>query len=114
MTTGSLDQRLAHWFTTSVFTAGNPNLYNYGNDSRTEPKLQDDGVKNFDVAFFKNTKFGPEGRISVEFKAEFFNLFNRVQFNPPNTSCCGGAAFGQITGQYNLPRIAQFSLRAKF
>jgi hypothetical protein len=66
------------------------------------------------MAFFKNTKFGPEGRIGLEFKAELFNMFNRVQFNPPNTSCCGGAAFGQITGQYNLPRIVQFSLRAKF
>jgi hypothetical protein len=114
MTTGSLDQRLAHWFNTSVFTAGNPTVYNYGNDSRTEPNLRDDGIKNFDMAFFKNTKFGPEGRIGLEFKAELFNMFNRVQFNPPNTSCCGGAAFGQITGQYNLPRIVQFSLRAKF
>jgi len=114
MTTGSLDQRLAHWFNTSTFTAGDPNVYNYGNDSRTEPNLRDDGVKNFDVAFFKNTKFGKDGRIGVEFKAEFFNIFNRVQFNPPNTSCCGGASFGQVTGQYNLPRIVQFSLRTKF
>ncbi len=114
MTTGTLDQKLAHWFNTSVFTAGNPNIYNYGNDSRTEPNLRDDGVKNFDFAFFKNTKFGHDERFGVEFRAEFFNLFNRVQFSPPNTSCCGGASFGQVTGQYNLPRIIQFALRTTF
>jgi hypothetical protein len=37
-----------------------------------------------------------------------------VQFNPPNTSCCGGASFGQVTGQYNLPRNIQFALRLSF
>ncbi len=114
MTSGTLDQRLAHWFNPSVFTSGNPNVYNYGNDSRTEPNLRTDGAKNFDFAFFKNTKFGPEERLGVEFRAELFNAFNRVQFNPPNTSCCGGASFGQVTGQYNLPRIVQFALRFTF
>ena len=114
LTSGTLDQRLAHWFNTSVFTPGPAGYYGYGNDSRTEPNIQDDGVKNFDFAFFKNTKFGPEQRIGTEFRAEFFNGFNRVQFNPPNTSCCGGASFGQVTGQYNLPRIVQFALRVRF
>ena len=53
-------------------------------------------------------------RFGLEFRAELFNAFNRVQFNPPNTSCCGGASFGQITSQYNLPRIIQFALRTTF
>ena len=114
MTSGSLDQRLAHWFNPATFTAGPANVYNYGNDSRTEPNLRADGVKNFDFAAFKNTKFGPDERLGLEFRAEFFNLFNRVQFNPPNTSCCGGANFGQVTAQYNLPRIVQFALRFSF
>jgi len=114
MTSGTLDQRLAHWFNTATFTSGDPTVYNYGNDSRTEPNLRTDGAKNFDFAFFKNTKFGHDERFGVEFRAELFNAFNRVQFNPPNTSCCGGASFGQITGQYNLPRIIQFALRTTF
>jgi hypothetical protein len=71
-------------------------------------------VKNFDFAIFKNTKFGPDGRIGTEFRAEFFNGFNRPQFNPPNTSCCGGSSFGQVTSQYNLPRVVQFALRVTF
>jgi hypothetical protein len=114
LTSGTLDQRLAHWFNTSVFTNGPANVYNFGNDSRTEPNIRDDGVKNFDFALFKNTKFGPDGRLGAEFRAEFFNGFNHPQFDPPNTSCCTGASFGQVTGQYNLPRNIQFALRLTF
>jgi hypothetical protein len=114
LTSGSLDDRLAHWFDTSVFTAGSPTDYGFGNDSRTQPNIRYDGVKNFDIAIFKNTKFGPDGRIGAEFRAEFFNTFNRVQFNVPNTNCCGGASFGQVTSQYNLPRVVQFALRMTF
>ncbi len=112
LTTGPLDARLAHWFNTSNFVA--PTDYSYGNDSRTEPNIRDDGVKNFDLGLFKNFKFGPDGRIDAQLRGEFFNAFNRVQFNPPNTSCCGGASFGQVTGQYNLPRNIQFALRLSF
>jgi len=97
-----------------VFTNGDPNVYNYGTDSRTEPNIRSDGIKNFDFAAFKNTKFGPDERMGLEFRAEFFNLFNRTQFNPPNTSCCGGSTFGQVTGQYNLSRVIQFALRITF
>jgi hypothetical protein len=114
LTSGSKDEKLAHWFDTSVFTNGDPTVYNYGSDSRTEPNIRSDGIKNFDFAAFKNTTFGPEGRVGLEFRAEFFNLFNRTQFNPPNTSCCGGSSFGQVTGQYNLPRVIQFALRTTF
>lgn len=114
LTSGSKNQKLAHWFDPSVFTAGPSNYYGYGNDSRTEPNLRADGSKNFDFGIFKNTSFGPEGRLVLQFRTELFNAFNRVQFNPPNTSCCGGSSFGQITSQYNLPRVVQFALRLSF
>ncbi len=112
LTSGSLDARLAHWFDTSVFT--HTNDYGYGTDSRTEPNIRSDGMKNFDFAIFKNTKFGPEERLGVEFRAEFFNGFNHPQFSPPNSGCCGSTSFGQVTSQYNLPRIVQFALRFTF
>lgn len=122
LTSGSLDQKLTHWFDYTAFQNGDPNDFSYGHDSRTEPNIRDDGAKNFDFAAFKNTKFGPDGRFGFEFRGEFFNLFNRVQFNPPNTSCCGGttpqeqatSTFGQVTGQYNLPRVIQFAGRITF
>jgi len=110
-TSGSKNQKLAKWFDTSVFTAGDPTNYGYGTDSRTEPNIRTDGQKNFDFAGFKNTKFGPDGRYGFEFRGEFFNLFNRTQFNPPQG---WGGQFGQVTGQYNLPRVIQFAGRITF
>jgi len=116
LTSGGLNQRLDEWFDTSAFAY--TNNYGYGTDSRTEPNLRADGIKNIDFAAFKNTKLGPDERIGIEFRAEFFNFFNHPQFNPPNTSCCTpvsqGGSFGQITGQYNLPRVIQFGLRLTF
>jgi hypothetical protein len=113
LNSGSLDYRLQHWFDTSVFTAGSPTYYGYGTDSRTEPNIRSQGIKNFDFAFFKNTTFGPDNRLAVQFRAEFFNGFNRTQFNPPNTSF-GSSTMGQITAQYNLPRNIQFALKFTF
>src|SRR5581483_2423562 len=111
LTGGSKETKLAHWYDTSVFTAGDPNNFGYGTDSRTEPNIRDDGIKNFDFAAFKNTKFGPDGRFGFEFRGEFFNLFNRTQFNPP---AGWGSNIGQVTGQYNLPRVIQFAGRITF
>jgi hypothetical protein len=108
---GSRQQKVKEWFDTSVFTAGAPDYYGFGTDSRTEPNIRSDGQKNFDFAAFKNTKFGPDGRLGFEFRGEFFNLFNRTQFNPP---AGWGGSIGQVSGQYNLPRIIQFAGRMTF
>lgn len=108
---GSKQQKLNEWYDTSVFTAGAANYYGYGTDSRTEPNIRADGEKNFDFAGFKNTKFGPDGRFGFEFRGEFFNLFNRTQFDPP---AGWGGTIGQVSGQYNLPRVIQFAGRITF
>jgi len=113
---GSLNARLNEWFDTSAFAVTQG--FGYGTDSRTEPNLRSDGIKNIDFAAFKDTRFGPDDRLGLEFRAEFFNFFNHPQFAPPNTSCCtsvaNGGTFGQITSQYNLPRVVQFGLRLSF
>jgi hypothetical protein len=108
---GSKQQKLNEWYDTSVFTAGASDYYGYGTDSRVEPNIRSDGIKNFDFAAFKNTKFGPDGRFGFEFRGEFFNLFNRTQFNPP---AGWGGTIGQVSGQYNLPRVVQFAGRITF
>ena len=110
-TSGSVGQRVADWFDTAVFTK--PTTFGYGTDSRTEPNIRTDGIKNFDFSFFKNTKFGPDERLGAEFRAEFFNGFNHPQFNPPDSGF-GDANFGRVTAQYNLPRLVQFALRFTF
>jgi hypothetical protein len=36
-------------------------------------------VNNWDFALFKKTMFGPDERLGIAFRAEFFNIFNRNQ-----------------------------------
>ena len=94
---------------TACFAA--PGLFSLGNESRVDPTLRAQGINNWDFSVSKITRLTE--RASLDFRAEFFNLFNRVQFATPNTSF-GGPTFGVITGQANNPRQIQFSLRASF
>ena len=71
------------------------------------------GISNFDFVLFKNTAFGPEQKLGLEFRTEVFNLFNKPQFGPPGQTF-GTAQFGVISSQVNNPRLIQFSLRLKF
>ena len=101
----------AEWFNTSCFA--DPAPYTFGIEPRTDPTLRQDGIINFDFALFKRTYFGEENRFNVEFRTEFFNLFNRHQFAAPNTSF-GAATFGQVTAIANNPRLIQFGLKFSF
>jgi hypothetical protein len=122
---GSADSRLGGaygpntWFNTSVF--GYTQLWTYGNASRVDPVLRAQGIQNWDFSLVKSTSFGPENKLNLQFRAEFFNIFNRVQFNAPNTSCCSystqpsyNPAFGTIGSDVNTPRLIQFALRLTF
>jgi hypothetical protein len=54
-------------------------------------------------------------RSSLEFRAEFFNVFNSTQFSNPDTTYSDGApAFGQITTTSVAPRIGQLALKLSF
>jgi hypothetical protein len=80
-------------------------------------------------------------RAKIEFRAEFYNVFNHPQLGQPGASCSGtgsssgptpcesGAGFGQVTNPINLntsivspitpvgsgtPREMQFALRLEF
>jgi hypothetical protein len=81
------------------------------------------GQNNFDLVFVKNTKlFGKDRGHELQFRAEMYNLFNRIQFSTPNltlldTSVAGyrvNPNFGQITAQNNSPRNMQLMLRYQF
>jgi hypothetical protein len=65
------------------------------------------GILNTDFALLKTTPITET--TSVEFRAEFFNLFNHAQFNNPSGNFSSGN-FGAVTGARD-PRIGQLSLK---
>jgi Carboxypeptidase regulatory-like domain len=104
------------WFNTQCFAA--PADFTFGNESRVDPRLRAEGINNFDFAVFKRTRFSSNERLGLEFRTEFFNIFNRTQFAPPNTICCtaNNQNFGVITATApgTNPRLVQFALKFLF
>jgi hypothetical protein len=116
---GSVQSRVGEYFNTACFT--NP------------PVIGDDGVAtafgnspignivgpgevDFDFAVSKlfTLRFPKEGS-TIEFRSEFFNLFNHPIFNDPSTAFGPGTAFGEITGPTVVsPRVIQFALKYRF
>lgn len=114
-TPGNAVARLGEWFNATCFSA--PANFTFGDESRVDASLRSDGVNNFDFAVFKRIFFS-EGRAGIESRVEFFNLFNRTQFGPPNTSCCAAnnPNFGVVTSTDpgTNPRLVQFALKVFF
>jgi hypothetical protein len=98
------------WFNQSCFTQ--PAALGFGNEPRLDPNLRRDGIKNFDFSVLKATHI--RENLTFNFTAEFYNLFNRVQFAAPSSAFYDGANFGKITSQYNNPRQIQFGGRFEF
>jgi len=95
------------WFNRAAF-AVNPNG-SFGETLRGEyfgPSRQ-----TVDLGLFKNFRFTTE--VNVQFRAEFFNLFNTVNFNNPGTNVSSASTFGRITAAQD-PRIMQFGLKFVF
>jgi hypothetical protein len=99
------------WINAACFTEPAP--YTFGNEARVDPTLTANGVANWDFAAFKQTNFGSKNRYGFEFRVEVFNLFNRVQFDPPGNGF-GSSTFGEITGYMNNPRLVQFAGKITF
>ncbi len=72
------------------------------------------GQANFDFAVTKAIFVPwPREKSSVEFRAEFFNAFNRPQFANPDTNF-SSATFGLISSTSVNPRVGQLALRLNF
>lgn len=100
------ERSFLRWFNTSAF-AFPATAYALGNVSRTLPNTRRPGFQIWDLSLQKNTAL-KEG-VNLEFRAEFFNAFNKTNFLAPNTQL-GNAAFGQITAA-RTPRQIQFALK---
>jgi hypothetical protein len=112
---------ISEWFNTSCFAA--PPQWGFGSESRTDSTVRTPGINNFDFAIFKRTSITE--RVGLEFRTEFFNLFNHPYFAPPGNGFAGDPAnpnangFGQITstvqGGVAAPeRLIQFALKLVF
>lgn len=69
---------------------------------------------NSDFAVFRNFAvpfLGEESRL--QFRAEFFNVYNKVNFTAPVTSL-SNAAFGRYVSNATAPRVIQFGLKFSF
>ena len=76
---------------------------------------------NFDFSASKTTRIGEKQ--TLQFRAEFFNLFNHAQFaiptgganvNNQSVYANNAALFGVITGTSVNPRLIQLGLRYQF
>jgi hypothetical protein len=76
------------------------------------------GQTNFDFSITKMTRIGESQ--SIQFRTEFFNLFNHAQFAMPSAVnnqslyANNAALFGVITATSVNPRLIQFAVRLQF
>lgn len=94
---------------TSTASVTNAALRTYGTLPRNAFRAP--GRTNFDFAIAKVTPITAE-RVKLEFRTEFFNIFNTAQFGSPNTSITS-SLFGQILSTFD-PRIIQFAVRITY
>ena len=69
------------------------------------------GQQNWDISLLKNTKI-TEG-LNMQFRAEFYNVWNHAQFNPPVNNVAD-STFGQVQNSSVPPRIMQFAVKFLF
>jgi hypothetical protein len=94
------------WFNTADFAPNAIGTYgNIGKNSLRGPRLF-----TTDLALLKAGKAGE--RIRYEFRAEFYNAFNNVNFGNPDAGL-QDSNFGQISSA-NDPRILQMALKLSF
>ena len=99
--------KAAEYFNTAEF-ATQP-VGTFGNARRN--LMFGPGYANVDVAMLKDFRV-TEGS-GFQFRAEAFNLLNRVNLSNPNGSMSAGASFGRITSDVS-PRLIQLALKFHF
>jgi hypothetical protein len=94
------------WLNPAAFAV--PTLYTWGNENRND--LVGPPFKEVDFSVFKNIPIGEQ--LKLQFRSEFFNVFNHSNYsNPTNTR--SSSAFGLITSAIG-GRDVQFALKVMF
>ena len=102
-------QEATEWFNTNDFIQNPVGTYgNIGKNSLRGPRLF-----TTDLALLKTGKFAE--RVGYEFRAEFFNVFNNVNFGNPDAGLQDGpGVFGSISSTATDPRILQMAFKLNF
>jgi hypothetical protein len=107
---------IANWFNPCAFALPKPGQL--GNAPRAA--LSGPDFVNTDFSIIKEFALPREG-MGLNFRAEFFNLFNHPQFATPNSTTSLGipdiaspSGFGSIGATVNNPRLIQFGLKLTF
>lgn len=98
------------WFNTSAFQAipMSAPAGTYGTEGRNV--VEGPGFAQWDFSTLKNIRVAESK--NLQFRAEFFNLFNRTNFRLPNSDI-SSTTFGQVQ-QALSPRLIQFALKFLF
>ncbi|MGA8028722.1 MAG: carboxypeptidase-like regulatory domain-containing protein [Bryobacteraceae bacterium] len=103
---------LAAWFNVSCFSQPAPG--ELGNANRTP--LSGPGFVNTDFSIMKH--FAIREGMRLDFRSEFFNLFNHPQFGAPGLNGSGAdfatPTFAVVNYTVNNPRLVQFGLKLAF
>jgi hypothetical protein len=99
-------EMIQKWFNTSLFATNA--VGTFGNSGKNI--LRGPRFFNTDFGLLKNLK--TTEKTSVQFRAEFFNAFNNVNFGMPDGTVTSGT-FGKIFSA-SAPRILQFALKFLF
>jgi hypothetical protein len=85
----------ANWIDLSAFTDPAPGTF--GTTRRNA--FYAPGYSDVDLSVFKNTRISE--RLTIQLRAEMFNLFNRNNFAPPSASIGGSSSLFDTIGDYN-------------
>ncbi len=96
------------WINASCFVA--PPVGQLGSSSRVP--VTGPGFVNSDFSVIKQFAL-PRKEMGLNFRAEFFNLFNHPQFGSPINDVTA-AGFGSVNSTVNNPRLIQLALKLSF
>jgi outer membrane receptor protein involved in Fe transport len=102
-------QQVLQWFDRTAFAL--PAVGAYGNAGRNS--LIGTASSTTNLALFKDFRMPLREAMRLQFRSEFFNLFNNVNFSNPNATFSAGANMGRITVAAEA-RVIQFGLKLIF
>jgi hypothetical protein len=102
------DHSQHQWVNTACFVA--PPYGELGNAARVP--VSGPGFINSDFSVIKKITL-PRRDMGLDFRAEFFNLFNHPQFGMP-VNDYNAPGFGAVNSTVNNPRLVQFGLKLTY